>query len=96
MRADGRARGGPTLEAYLEEAQSPMRHTRVRGFPRAMAGASRRHNLPPVALARTPFPPGPGKGVLGACGNPGAKGCGSIWAWKASRPTPSLPGREGP
>ncbi|MFN4072778.1 MAG: hypothetical protein ACK4G4_05075 [Thermus sp.] len=43
MRADDRARGGPTLEAYLEEAQSPMRHTRVRGFPRAMAGASRRH-----------------------------------------------------
>jgi len=46
-----------TLEAYLEEeAQSPVRHELVRGFPRAMAGASRRHNLLVVALVATLFP----------------------------------------
>lgn len=46
-----------TLEAYLEEeARNPVRHELVRGFPRAMAGASRRHNLLVVALVAALFP----------------------------------------
>lgn len=51
------------LEAYLErEAQSRVRHELVRGFPRAMAGASRRHNLLVVALVGALFPLARGKG----------------------------------
>ncbi|KGQ21445.2 Uma2 family endonuclease [Thermus filiformis] len=46
-----------SLEAYLAwEAKSPLRHELVGGFPRAMAGASRRHNLLVAALVAALFP----------------------------------------
>ncbi|WP_018110691.1 Uma2 family endonuclease [Thermus igniterrae] len=45
------------LSRYLEEeAQSPVRRELVRGFPRAMAGASRQHNLLVTALGAALFP----------------------------------------
>lgn len=51
MAEPAEVQGPLTLEAYLEEeARSPVRHELVRGFPRAMAGASRRHNLLVAAL----------------------------------------------
>ncbi|MDM7324420.1 MAG: hypothetical protein P3W93_005390 [Thermus sp.] len=58
------------LEAYLKrEAQSPVGHELVQGFPRAMAGASRRPNRLALALTAALFP-WPGRRAFGCTQKP--------------------------